>query len=67
MEIKKQKKNGNKKKHFLQKKKKKFISSNPHTWQLRQKPIPISNIFRTELIFQKKKNNYFVKIKKAQP
>jgi hypothetical protein len=43
-------------------KEKKIISSNPHTWQLRQKPIPISNIFRTELIFQKN-YNYAVKIK----
>ncbi len=45
---------------------KKIISSNPHTWQLRQKPIPISNIFRTELIFRKN-YNYVVKIKKTSP
>jgi hypothetical protein len=61
MEIKKQK-NENKK-NISSKKEKKIISSNPHTWQLRQKPIPISNIFRTELIYHKN-YNYVVKIKK---
>ena len=62
-EKKKETKNGNKETFPPKKrKKKKIISSNPHTWQLRQKPIPISNIFRTELIFQKN-YNYAVKIK----
>ncbi len=62
-EKKKETKNGNKETFPPKKrKKKKIISSNPHTWQLRQKPIPISNIFRTEQIFHKN-YNYAVKIK----